>query len=68
MKSFYAHSSYINRIKQLKNGFVATASDDKTVKIWDVSNFNWTLIRKYASHTHYVKGLEYINSDTVASG
>ena len=42
-KSFQAHTSGINRIKQspFNKSYVATCSYDKTVKIW---NNNWNLI------------------------
>ena len=67
MKSFRAHSNGIIRIKQSPyNGYVATCSDDNTVKIWDTSN--WNLIQNYMGHSNRVYGLEFINVDTVASG
>ena len=68
LNSFKAHDSYINRIKSLPNGYVATCSDDKTVKIWDPSNTTWTLIQTYKDHNDSVKALEYIDSDTMVSG
>ena len=39
-----------------------------TVKIWNIRNFNWTLIKTYTNHTNFVYALEYINEDTIASG
>ena len=48
---------------------MATISDDRTVKIWNISIIsNWVLVRKYEGHTGGVYGLEYINADTIASG
>lgn len=48
---------------------MATISDDKTVKIWNISIISkWVLVRKYEGHTGGVYGLEYINADTIASG
>lgn len=67
--SFQAHSDFINRIKLLSNGYVATASADSTVKIWDISSITtWSLIQTYSNHTDDVYGLEYINEDTMSSG
>ena len=73
VKSFYAHSGTIIRIKPLINGYVETASSPPLVKIWDPYNNDWTLIM-----TLYLSGrpwrinqklpLESINSDTVAIG
>jgi WD40 repeat protein len=71
--SFKAHSSFINRIKQSpfknKTNYVATCAGDNTVKIWDSSNSSdWTLIQTYKNHTGPVRGLDYINADTIVSG
>jgi WD40 repeat protein len=72
--SFQAHSSWINRIKQspfntyTNTNYVATCSDDKTVKIWNISSsFNWTLITTYSQHSDDVRALEWLDSDTLAS-
>jgi WD40 repeat protein len=68
--SFNAHSTQINRIKQSPYDFnyVATASSDSTVKIWQTLNETLSLLRTYTGHTLGVNGLEYIDSDAVASG
>jgi WD40 repeat protein len=69
VNTFQAHTNYINRIKQLPNGYVATVSSDNTAKIWDATiRTNWILIRNYTKHVDQVYGLEYINEDTIASG
>ncbi len=65
--SFKAHDNKINRIKSLPNGYVATCSSDFKAKIWDPNN-NWKLIRIYTEHKSIVRSLEYINSDTIATG
>jgi len=54
--SFQAHSHAIFRIKLLPNGFVATCSDDYTVKIWNPLNNNWNLIQTYTG-----KSLLFLN-------
>jgi WD40 repeat protein len=68
-----AHSYSINRIKQspfnTNTNYVATCSDDKTVKIWNVSSsFDWTLITTYSQHLSWVRALEWLDNDTLASG
>jgi WD40 repeat protein len=74
VNSFQAHSNWINRIKQspfktnTNINYVATCSNDRTVKIWNViSSFNWTLITTYSQHTSSVYGLEWLDNDTLAS-
>jgi WD40 repeat protein len=64
-KSIKAHSGWINRIISLPNGLVASNSYDTLVKIWDS---NWNILQKYNGHTDIVAGLEYIDTDTMASG
>jgi WD40 repeat protein len=67
---FKAHSKAINRIKQspFNTNYVATCSDDTTVKIWNVSSsFNWTLITTYSQHSSQVLALEWLDNDTLAS-
>ena len=67
--SFQAHTNTIYRIKQLPNGYVATCSEDSTVKIWIPSNTNnWILVRTHQSHTLGVIAIDYINADTIVSG
>jgi WD40 repeat protein len=75
VKTFQAHSDRIHRIKQspfntnTNTNYVATSSDDKTVKIWNVSSsFDWTLITTYSQHSSSVYGLEWLDNDTLASG
>jgi WD40 repeat protein len=67
-----AHGNKINRIKQspFNIDFVATCSDDESVKIWNatITTNNWNLIRTYTGHGNPVNGLEWIDQDTIASG
>jgi WD40 repeat protein len=71
--SIAAHTNCVNRIKQSpfnnnnNNGYVATASSDCTVNIWNSYN-NWNLIRNYTGHTGGVYSLEWITEDMIASG
>ena len=71
--SFQAHSSYINRIKQspfnTNTNYVATCSFDRTVKIWNNStSSNWPLITTYSQHSSWVRAMEWLDNDTLASG
>ncbi len=62
------HTNGIEHLKYLpfKNGYVASASDDTTVNIWN--SITWTSIQKYTSHTDRVFSLDQIDNDTMASG
>ena len=72
VNSFKAHSDWIIRIKQspfntyANTNYVATYSEDKTVKIWNL--FNWTIITIYSQHSSYVYALGWLDNDTLASG
>ena len=73
VKSFYAHSGTINRIKPLINGYVATASSqDYNVKIWDPYNNDWILMKTFYNNRPWRSNqgfpLESIDLDTVAIG
>ncbi len=74
VNSFQTHSAPINRIKEspfnanTNTNYVATCSDDNTVKIWNVSSsFDWTLIRTYSQHSSWVRAPEWLDKDTLAS-
>jgi WD40 repeat protein len=70
VNSFQAHSNRINRIKQstFNTNYVATCSEDRTVKIWTVSSsFNWNLITTYSNHSSWVRVLDWLDNDTLAS-
>jgi WD40 repeat protein len=70
VNSFKAHSSHIDRIKQspFNTNYVATCSEDRTVKIWNVSSsFDWTLITTYSQHSSDVYALEWLDNDTLVS-
>jgi hypothetical protein len=65
--SFKGHSSAILRIKQSPfnktSNYVATCSDDRTVKIWN----SWTLFRTYSEHLSLVSDIEWLDAYFVAS-
>jgi WD40 repeat protein len=62
------HTGAIRHLKYLpyKNGYVASASEDKTVNIWDT--LTWTSIQRYTSHTSTVNSVDQIDNDTMVSG
>jgi len=62
------HTATIWHIKYLpyKNGYVASASEDTTVNVWNT--MTWTSIQKYTNHTSWVYSLDQIDSDTMVSG
>jgi WD40 repeat protein len=62
------HTKRIYQLKYLpyKNGYVASASHDNTVNVWDTPT--WTSIRRYKNHTSAVYSLDQIDNDTMVSG
>jgi WD40 repeat protein len=62
------HTGAIRHLKYLpyKNGFVASASNDKTVNVWNT--LTWTSIQRFTNHTDWVYSLDQIDSDTMVSG
>jgi COMPASS component SWD3 len=62
------HTDAIRYLKYLpyKNGFVASASYDKTVNI--LNTLTWKSIQRYTSHTDWVFSLDQIDNDTMVSG
>ncbi len=61
------HLSKIEFLKYLPlcNGYVASASTDKSVHVWDPNT--WSSIRVYSNHTEAVYGLDQIDNDTIVS-
>ena len=66
--SIQAHTSSIQRLISLPNGYVASASLDNTSKIWSLTNNNWELIRNFTGHTGPIHSIEYISTDVIATG
>jgi WD40 repeat protein len=62
------HADFIRHLKYLpyKNGYVASASNDRTVNIWNT--LTWTSIQRYTNHTNVVFSLDQIDNDTIVSG
>jgi WD40 repeat protein len=64
--NFHANKIYHLKYLPYKNGYVASASQDNTVNVWNT--LTWTSIRKYTNHTNAVYSLDQIDSDTMVSG
>ena len=62
------HTSEIRHLKYLpyKNGYVASASADTTVNVWNILTL--TSIQRYTNHTGVVNSLDQIDNDTMVSG
>jgi len=62
------HTNGIWHLKNLpfRDGYVASASKDNTVNIWDT--LTWTSIQRYTDHTGSVISLDQIDNDTMVSG
>jgi WD40 repeat protein len=48
------------------NGYLASASQDRTVNLWNT--LTWTSIQRYTNHSSYVYSLDQIDNDTMVSG
>jgi len=60
------HSSLITKVLSLSNGYLASASTDKTIKIWDPINF--VIIKTLLKHTDYVIALAELPNGDLVSG
>ncbi len=62
------HTDAIRHLKYLpyKNGYMASASNDKTVNVWNTLTL--TSIQRYTNHTGWVRSLDQIDNDTMVSG
>ena len=66
INTIYAHTNAIIRIKVLANNQLSSCSADKTVKIWNMTD--WSLIQTYTGHIEEVTALAQINENTMATG
>ncbi|RMZ96870.1 WD40 repeat-containing, partial [Brachionus plicatilis] len=64
-KKLVGHTSVVNQIIELPNGNLVSCSDDKTVKVWNISN--GTVI-KTMTHTSLVYSIAVLNNGYLASG
>lgn len=54
------HKGTVNSLKMIKDGLLASASDDKTIMIWDTTSFS--LINTLSKHTDRVLDIDTIES------
>lgn len=64
--SFSGHSSYILGLSELKNGYLATGSRDKTIKTWDVQTGQ--LKSEISIHSYPIYALETTENGYLISG
>ena len=59
------HACRVNQLAVLKNGNLASCSDDETIKIWDTTD--WRLTRSIRRNSQPVKCLAVLNNGYLAS-
>lgn len=60
------HTGYISSLAVLNDGTLASASGDKTVKLWNTTSY--TLIRTLSGHTSEIKCIVALPDGRLASG
>ena len=60
------HSHGIFYLIQLPNGNLASASADKSIKLWDTSS--WQLIKTLTGHSDWIGRLAILKNDNLVSG
>ena len=63
----HAHDDMINSIHSLNETTLLTCSDDKTIKVWNVSQTDLTHIKTISSHSDYVFKLITLSKSRFAS-
>ncbi|EGR29436.1 hypothetical protein IMG5_155860 [Ichthyophthirius multifiliis] len=64
IKTWEAHSDYIRNILVHPNEpYILSSSDDASIKMWDFEN-NFTLVRTFEGHQHYVMMLNFNPRDS----
>jgi len=62
------HNKTITAICVLENGFIATGSDDTTIKIWKKNNNSLELMSTLTEHTEKVNALILLKNNSLVSG
>jgi WD40 repeat protein len=62
---FEAHDAYINSIAELPNGNIISASNDTTLKIWNVKTFQ--CIKTLEGHTDCVSSVLVLSDENIVS-
>ncbi len=70
--SFQGHTNKVNDLVFLNNNdLLASSSDDKTVRIWNLTksnNVQYDIVFNLTGHSSNVQGLKLVSSDLLASG
>ncbi len=66
LKTLNGHTNYVRYLAVLPDQTLASASADKTIKIWDTLNGN--LLKTLNGHTDWVICLAVLGDNTLASG
>ena len=64
--SLVGHKREVRDIKQLNNGWIITASNDKTIKVWDV--YKKICLQTLVSHYDIIFSLCIIDKNKFVSG
>ena len=64
------HSSRVSALTSLENSYLASGSDDRTVKIWDITNgkLKFSFDQSNGGHTDFVRSLASLENGYLASG
>jgi WD40 repeat protein len=63
-----SHNAWICSIVELKKTrYIATASWDKTIKIWDISKDTFTCIKTLKGHSGCINRISELNNETLVS-
>jgi len=65
LKTLTGHTDYVNSLAYLGNNLLASASDDKTIKIWNIENGK--CLKTLTGHTDYVYSLAYLGNNLLAA-
>jgi len=66
IKTLTGHTDFVRALSVLPDGSLASGSEDKTIKIWDVRNGQ--TIKTLTGHTSYVYALSVLSDGSLASG
>ena len=66
MKTLSGHNGKVSSLVQLKNGYLASSSGDKTIKLWELSTGQ--TVRTLEGHLDQVTSLVELNNGQLASG
>ena len=66
LKTLKGHSGHVNFLLKINRNKIASASLDKSIKIWDIITGN--CLKSLEGHSSWVNFLVKINGNTIASG